>query len=121
MQAVKPAVATETLVGWIGWLKKHEAFAGKIGTIGWCFGGGWSLDASIATPVDATVIYYGRVTRDAEDLKKMKGPVLGHFGTQDKSINTAMVGQFEAAMRSEERQGGEEGVSTCRCGWTRWH
>src|SRR3546814_14136984 len=90
MQAVKPAVATETLVGWIGWLKKHEAFAGKIGTIGWCFGGGWSLNASIAAPVDATVIYYGRVDRDAEDLKKLKGPVLGHFATQDKSINKQM-------------------------------
>src|SRR3546814_17688615 len=103
MQAVKPAVATETLVGWIGWLKKHEAFAGKIGTIGWCFGGGWSLNASIAAPVDATVIYYGRVDRAAEDLKKLKGPVLGHFATQDKSLNKQRVGGFEAEMKKASK------------------
>ena len=51
------------------WLKAHEKVTGKVGTIGWCFGGGLSLDASIATPVDATVVYYGRV--DADDLKAL--------------------------------------------------
>jgi len=96
--AVKAEEATDTLVSWAGWLKRHEASTGKLGTVGWCFGGGWSLNASIATPVDATVIYYGRVTREAADLKKLKGPVLGHFGTQDKFINREMVSGFEAEL-----------------------
>ncbi len=91
--------ATDTLTSWANWLNGHEASNGKLGTLGWCFGGGWSLNASIAMPVDATVIYYGRVTRTADDLKKLKGPVLGHFGTQDAFINKEMVDGFEAEMK----------------------
>ena len=55
--------------------------------------------SAIATPVDATVIYYGRVTHNAEDLKALSGPVLGHFGTLDENINKAMVGGFEESMK----------------------
>ena len=35
--------AKQTLLGWHQWLREHERAAGKIGTVGWCFGGGWSL------------------------------------------------------------------------------
>ncbi|MET0093359.1 MAG: dienelactone hydrolase family protein [Sedimenticola sp.] len=90
--------ATETLVGWVDWLRKHDRGNGKVGTLGWCFGGGWSLNTSLATPVDATVIYYGNVKKSAADLSSLQGPVLGHFGTLDKWINAKMVGGFERAM-----------------------
>ena len=100
MQAVVPEEASDTLVSWADWLKAHETASGKIGTVGWCFGGGWSLNASIATPVDATVVYYGRVNRSAEDLKALKGPVLGHFAESDQWINKDMVGGFEKAMQA---------------------
>lgn len=66
----------------------------RIGVIGWCFGGGWSLNASIAAPVDATVVYYGRVNQPAEELAKLQGPVLGHFASRDQWINEQMVGAF---------------------------
>ncbi len=98
MGGVDSAAATDTLVSWVDWLKGHEQGTGKVATIGWCFGGGWSLNASIATPVDATVIYYGRVDRPAADLKSLKSPVQGHFATEDQWINQEMVGGFEAAM-----------------------
>ena len=99
MQAVKPTEAVATMEGWVDYLHAHEAVKGKkIGTVGWCFGGGWSLNTSIATPIDATVIYYGSVKRGAEDLKNLKGPVLGHFATQDNFINKAMVDGFVAEM-----------------------
>jgi carboxymethylenebutenolidase len=104
-QEVDPALATEQLVAAIAHLRSHPASNGKVGTMGWCFGGGWSLNASIATPVDATVIYYGRVSRSAEDLAALAGPVLGHFGTLDKSINAEMVGGFEQAMASAGKSG----------------
>ena len=104
MQAVDPEAATDTLVSWVDWLKSHPAANGKVGTIGWCFGGGWSLNASLATPVDATVIYYGNVSRGADALRALKGPVLGHFATRDKSINAEMVRGFEQAM-TEAGQG----------------
>jgi len=98
MQAVDAAVATDTLVSWIEWLRRRDGVNGKIGTIGWCFGGGWSLDASIATPVDATVVYYGRVNQPAEKLKALESPVLGQFASRDQWINREMVGGFEQAM-----------------------
>jgi len=97
-RAVDPTAATDTLAGWIEWLRVHDASNRKIGTVGWCFGGGWSLNASIATPVEATVVYYGRVNRTAEDLKELKGPVLGHFATRDRFIDTAMVSAWETEM-----------------------
>ncbi len=98
MKGVDAAAATDVLVSWADWLRGHGSGNGKVGTVGWCFGGGWSLNASIAAPVDATVIYYGRVEQPAAELAKLKGPVLGHFATQDEWINKAMVGGFEAAM-----------------------
>lgn len=97
-QAVDPEQATGTLTTWVNWLKADSRTTGKVGVVGWCFGGGWALNASIAAPVDATVIYYGRVERSAEDLAKLNGPVLGHFAEQDEWINQEMVGRFEAAM-----------------------
>jgi carboxymethylenebutenolidase len=96
MQAVDPAAATDKLASWIDWLRKHPKGNGRLATIGWCFGGGWSLNASLARPVDATVIYYGNVRKTAADLAPLKGPVLMHYGLEDNYINTAMVDGFEA-------------------------
>jgi len=100
MQAVDPAEATKTLAAWIDWLRADRRCNGKIGTVGWCFGGGWSLAASLVRPVDATVIYYGRVDRPAAELAALKGPVLGHFATRDRWITPAMVAGFEKAMKA---------------------
>lgn len=93
-----PDTAVETCTLWADFLKTHEASTGKIGTCGWCFGGGWSLNASLATPVDATVIYYGRVNKSADELSSLKGPVQGHFATQDGFIDKPMVDGFVSAM-----------------------
>jgi len=98
MQGIDANASTETLVTWGDWLKQEPRSTGKLGTVGWCFGGAWSLNASIATPVDGTVIYYGRVERSVEDLAKLKGPVLGHFAELDQWINHDMVGGFEKNM-----------------------
>src|SRR5512140_740995 len=48
----------------------------KIGSIGWCMGGGYSLDLSLAQPkVAATVINYGHLMSESESLQKIKAPV----------------------------------------------
>lgn len=99
MQGLDPEWATQAMVAAVQWARTDEHSTGKVATIGWCFGGGWSLNTSIATPVDATVIYYGNVRKTADQLKALKGPVLGHFGKLDKSIDAAMVGGFETAMK----------------------
>lgn len=99
MQGLDAGAAREQLVTLVGWLRGHEQGNGKVGTVGWCFGGGWSLNTSLATPVDATVIYYGNVKKTADELKNLASPVLGHFGTLDKNINKEMVDGFAAAMK----------------------
>ena len=103
-QSVKPPEAIDTLSSWGKWLKAHEQSTGKLGSVGWCFGGGWSLNMGLAMPVDATVVYYGNVAKPAEELAKLSGPVQGHFATQDKFINTAMVDGFRAAMDAAGRK-----------------
>ena len=90
--------ATETLMKWIEWLRDQPGNNGRIGTVGWCYGGGWSLDASIATPVQATVIYYGDCARSSKRTKRLEGPVMGHFATQDEWITQNMVKKFEKSM-----------------------
>ncbi len=100
MQNMDRRLATETLITWVDWLRAHPQSNSKVGTVGWCFGGSWSLNASLAAPVDATVIYYGNVRKQAGQLKSLKGPVLGHFGTLDTYINANMVNGFENAMRA---------------------
>jgi carboxymethylenebutenolidase len=99
MKAVVPAEASETMSTWVDWLRKHPDCNGKVASIGWCFGGGMALQAGLDRPLDATVVYYGNVARSADELKALKGPVLGQFANEDQWINPAMVDGFEAAMQ----------------------
>lgn len=72
----------------------------RIGAIGWCMGGGYSLDVALQEPtLAADVINYGRLATDPEALKKINAPILGLFGGQDRGITPDDVHKFEAAMR----------------------
>jgi carboxymethylenebutenolidase len=66
----------------------NDQKAGKVGTIGWCFGGGWSLRTALALPdkVDATVMYYGQPVTDPQKLAPLKMPILGNFAGDDQGI-----------------------------------
>lgn len=74
----------------------------KIASLGWCFGGGQSLQLALNTepeyPLATTIIYYGNLVSDQESISKIKWPVLGIFGDQDKSISVESVKQFEEAL-----------------------
>jgi len=74
--------------------------APRIGSIGWCLGGKWSLRTAILLPdqLDATVIYYGSLVTDAEELAPLKMPVLGNFAEQDRMIPPDAVNAFKQAM-----------------------
>lgn len=74
----------------------------KIGTVGWCFGGGQSLLASLLAGDQATacVIYYGMPVDDVSKLKTLKADVLGIFATLDQWINPQVVRKFEQNMKS---------------------
>jgi carboxymethylenebutenolidase len=71
----------------------------RIGSIGWCMGGGYSLDVALQEPtLSATVINYGHLATDTEALKKINAPILGLFGGQDHGITPADVNKFKATM-----------------------
>ncbi|WP_051358024.1 dienelactone hydrolase family protein [Rubidibacter lacunae] len=73
-----------------------------VGTVGWCFGGAWSLQTALMFPdrVDATVIYYGRLVTDADALVPLQMPILGLFGELDQGIPPSTVREFEAALQA---------------------
>ena len=58
----------------------------KVGIIGWCLGGKWSLRGSLLLPneIDATVIYYGSLIDDREKLATLEMPIIGFIGTKDR-------------------------------------
>jgi carboxymethylenebutenolidase len=67
----------------------------RIGSIGWCMGGGYSLDVALQEPtLAADVINYGHLATDPDALKKINAPILGLFGAQDKGIPPADVRKF---------------------------
>jgi carboxymethylenebutenolidase len=74
----------------------------RIASLGWCFGGGQSLQLALntETPLSATVIYYGNLVTDQTELAKIRWPVLGIFGSEDQSIPVDTVNQFEAALNA---------------------
>ncbi len=104
VQSVDPMAATETVAAWLNWGHSAEGGNGRVGIVGWCYGGGFALLGSTRAPADATVIYYGKCDLPAERLARLKGPVLGHFGTQDPRMNHEMVGKFEAAMKQDGKE-----------------
>jgi carboxymethylenebutenolidase len=78
----------------------EKAGAPRIGSMGWCFGGGWSLNTAQLFPdvLDASVIYYGQVTDDEDKLRAVSAPILGLFGAADKGISVESVEGFREAL-----------------------
>lgn len=94
-----PGSARENLRQAVDFLK--IAGAPGIASLGWCFGGGWSLNTAMLFPgkLDATVIYYGQVTADDDKLAAIDAPLLGLFGAVDRGITVESVNAFEAALQ----------------------
>jgi carboxymethylenebutenolidase len=73
----------------------------RIGSIGWCMGGAYSLQAAIDEPsLSACVIYYGRLVTDPQTVAKIRAPMLGNFGAEDQGISPSMVQTFDGAARA---------------------
>src|SRR6266496_486527 len=67
----------------------------RIGAIGWCWGGGFSLQVALQEPtLAADVINYGDVSADPDQLKKISAPILGLFGAKDQGITPDDVKKF---------------------------
>ena len=96
-----PDSANENIRQAYSWLK-NTAGAPRIASLGWCFGGAWSLNAALLFPddLDAAVIYYGQVTDDAAVLEPLNVPVLGLFGANDRGITVESVNAFAETMHN---------------------
>ena len=81
---------------------RPDVDAAKIGSIGWCMGGGFSLELALAEPTLAgAVIYYGHLVTEPATIAALKVPLLGNFGGQDQGIPPASVREFEAAAKKD--------------------
>ena len=70
-----------------GWLEANTN-SGSIAVMGFCFGGGVTLQSLIHAPdsFELGIVYYGRVVTDPELLGQIQDPMVGHFGIQDGGI-----------------------------------
>ena len=93
-----PELARKNLQGAYDFLA--VAGAPRVGSLGWCFGGGWSLNAAqlLSDDLDASVIYYGQVTDDEDRLRVINAPILGLFAADDAGIKVESVSAFRQAL-----------------------
>jgi carboxymethylenebutenolidase len=73
----------------------------RIGSVGWCMGGKYSLKLAVAEPtLAAAVVYYGAPPTTAADIAAIKAPILGNFGGADEGPHPDQVKAFEAALKA---------------------
>jgi carboxymethylenebutenolidase len=90
--------ANENMQAAIAYLRENES-ATKMASMGWCFGGGQSLQVSMSgEELDATIIYYGNVNANETQLSAIDWPVLGIFGENDTGIPPSAVNEFESKL-----------------------
>lgn len=84
---------------------RKDVDAGRIGSVGWCMGGGYSLQLAIHEPrLAACVVNYGALPTDPNDIQQIVAPVLGNFGAEDRGITPADVQAFEKTMKGMNRR-----------------
>lgn len=101
MQGMKTERAEAIIKGAIEYAGKKA----KIATIGWCFGGGWSMQAALLAgqQAKACVMYYGMPEQKMEKLKTLHAPVLFIYGEKDQWINKDVATKLEANMKEAKK------------------
>ncbi|MFQ6022674.1 MAG: dienelactone hydrolase family protein [Acidiferrobacterales bacterium] len=80
--------------------RPNMVITNRLGSVGWCFGGGWSYQmAKNDLGVKSSIIYYGRFN-PKDDLSKMRATILGHFGEKDRAIKVDNVKEFQAKLKT---------------------
>jgi carboxymethylenebutenolidase len=94
-----PEAAIQTMQRATEGLRQSPYSTGQVASLGWCFGGGQSLQLSLSeADLNATVIYYGTLTTDAETLQRIDAPVLGIFGSEDRVVGIESVRAFNRTL-----------------------
>jgi carboxymethylenebutenolidase len=98
-QQVDPTKLMNDFFAAVEYLMKNDATTGKVGIVGFCYGGGVASAAAVAYPeLGAAVGFYGRQPKD-EDVPKIKAPILLHYGELDTRINEGWPA-YEAALKA---------------------
>lgn len=98
-QQVDPEKLMNDFFAAVEFLMKHDATTGKVGIVGFCYGGGVANAAAVAYPeLGAAVPFYGRQAK-AEDVPRIKAPILLHYGELDTRVNEGWPA-YEAALKA---------------------
>lgn len=82
-------------------LRARPDVAGKIGVMGWCFGGGMALSYALGgAEHEATAIFYGSLVTDPAELRRLHHPIYGTFAGQDRGIPPDQVTRFRTVLDS---------------------
>lgn len=82
-------------------LRARPDVTGKVGAMGWCFGGGIALSFGLdGDQHEATAIFYGQLVDDPETLRRMSHEVYGTFARLDTGPSPTQVAAFETALRA---------------------
>jgi carboxymethylenebutenolidase len=83
----------------VRWLRGRDEVAGRVGLLGFCFGGGLAFNIAAKEPVEALVSYYGSaLPLLLEIAPRVTVPSLHHFGTADSFIDQESVAKVRAAV-----------------------
>jgi carboxymethylenebutenolidase len=101
---MNPADAVVALVAGVSLLKKHAESTGKVGTVGFCFGGAMvnRLAAAASGELDAGVAYYGRQI-PADQVARIKATLLLHYAENDAGVN-AGIAAYEEALKANGKK-----------------
>ena len=90
-------VKTERAQAILAGARQYAGAKAQIASVGWCFGGGWSLQEALlgGRQTVGCVMYYGMPEKDVARLRTLNTDVLGIFASQDKWINPEVVAQFQ--------------------------
>lgn len=93
-----PAVIGQISLAALKYLKSHPQATGKVGVVGFCWGGAAVNQLAVLAPdLDAGVAFYGMQAK-AEDAAKIKSPLQLHYAGLDERIN-AGIPAYEAALK----------------------
>ncbi|CAN5643613.1 hypothetical protein BH10BAC5_BH10BAC5_22490 [soil metagenome] len=98
MQSLTETRATSIING----ASEYAGSDAVLGTVGWCFGGGWSLQAALMLPdkVKMCVMYYGMPEQNIEKLMLLNAKLLAFYGTRDKHLTPEVVNKFKSDLDS---------------------
>jgi carboxymethylenebutenolidase len=101
MMGLSPDQAIRDLRGAVAFLQgRKDVKRDRIGAVGWCMGGKYALELATQEPaIKAVVPYYGAPPTDPAAIARLKAPVLGNYGAEDKGPSPEQVKAFEAAMK----------------------